>query len=347
MKKICILLFVLVIALISGCSIPGSSGMPVEDDSVTIKGTVNAPTVLANGLLAATGTENSPDAFTRFVANSSCMINNTSVVFSLSSATRELTIEKIPPAAAYHVELKCGGLRLRAFAPGGGRNVTLPLGMSLRSTADWHIRDAVASAANIAGDQLTGYDVKSDLIDALVTTMQNELKKTTATAASYETSLKNASTGLLTGREFADCMQQSGAQFSYNGKFSATVFYYACNASGKAVLAVQALATLICTQAGSSVSGSLNIEPKAVVPLVEEPGINSPTTTAFSFTGTVNASFLTFTRKGTLGPLAGKNLDSWFIFPVRGGLAVKATNLDTAYFSGVTARPGEFLLAKQ
>ena len=321
--------------------------MPVEDDSVTIKGTVSAPAVLANGLLAATGTENSSDAFARFVANSTCMINNIGVAFSLSSSTRELTIEKIPPAAAYHIELKCGGLRLRAFAPGGVRNVTLPLGMSLRSTAEWYLRDSIASAANIAVDQLTGYDAKSDMVDTLAATLQSELKKTSTTAASYEDALKNAVAGLVAGKEFADCMQRSGAQFNYNGKFSATVFYYACNASGKAVLAVQSQATMICTQSGNTVSGSLNIEPKAVVPLVEEPGINSPTTTAFSFSGTVNASFLTFTRKGTLGPLAGKNLDSWFIFPVRGGLAVKAANLDTAYFSGLTARPGEFLLAKQ
>ncbi len=57
--------------------------------------------------------------------------------------------------------------------------------------------------------------------------------------------------------------------------------------------------------------------------------------------------FLTFVRRGTLGPLAGKNLDSWFVMPVRGGLAVKSDNLDTAYFSGLVTRPGEFLLQKK
>ncbi|HNX74573.1 MAG TPA: hypothetical protein PLM07_09900 [Candidatus Rifleibacterium sp.] len=346
-KKLVNVLLMLALIALSGCSIPGSTGTPVEDDSVTIRGTVNAPEVQAPGMLAAIGDANSPTAFASFFASSSCRINGHAVAFSLSSATRELMIEKIPPAAAYNVELQCGNLALRSFAPGNGRNVSLPLGMSLRSTADWHLRDALASSANIAIDQLTDYSIKTTLVDALSASLQSELKKAGASSLSYKNLLKTGVSGAVAGKELAECLTRSGNAFVFNGTWSGKVYYYASNAAGKAVLAVQAVANLTCTQSGSTVSGSCSITPTAVVPLVEKPGISDPSKTAFAFSGAAAASYLTFVRKGSLGPLAGKTLDRWLVFPVRGGLAVKAENLDTSYFTGLTTRPGEFLLQKQ
>ncbi|MDD3146151.1 MAG: hypothetical protein PHD82_02515 [Candidatus Riflebacteria bacterium] len=333
---------------VSGCSIPGSSGNPpVEDDSVTIKGRLNVPQVASNGILAAIGEENSADGFARFLAGATCIVNGKSVSYSLSSTTRDLTVEKMPPADSYHLELRCSNLKLRAFAPWSGRNTNLPFGVSLRSTADWYLRDALASSANIAHDHLGEYAIKEFLLDSLAGAMQTELKKTALTSATYDKFVSNGAAAAVNGKTLSECLRKNGAAFAYNGTFSGNVSYYAFNSSGKAVLAVQAVASMTCSQAGNSVSGSLNIEPTAVVPLVANPGIQSPSKTAFAFSGTVQNSFLAFTRKGLLGPLAGKALDSWTIFPVRGGVAVRAENLDSAYYTGLLIRPGEFILQKR
>ncbi len=351
MKKITINLFVFITLfaslLLTGCSIPGSSGTPVEDDSVTISGVVGVPQVAASGILAAIGETNSPDAFARFVASAACQVNGRAVTYSLNADTRVLTVEKLSPAAAYNVELRCNGLKLRAFAPHTGRKVSLPMGVSLRSSADWHLRDALAKDANIAHDQLNDYQVKTALLDSLAGSMQAELKKSTMTTAAFDKHVSDATTAAISGKAFSDCMQRSTTAFSYSGEYSGKVFYYLQNASGKTVAAVQAVASMTCLQSGNQVSGSVTISPTGLVPLVEKPGVQEPGKTAFAFSGTVNSYFLTFIRRGTLGPLAGKNLDSWFIMPVRGGLAVKSDNLDTAYYTGLVTRPGEFLLQKK
>ena len=351
MKKMMInlLAFMVLFAglLLTGCSVPGSSGAPVEDDSVTISGVVSVPQVAAGAMLAALGETNSSDAFARFIASAACQVNGRAVTYSLNADTRVLTVEKLPPAAAYNVELRCGGLRLRAFAPHTGRKVSLPMGVSLRSSADWHLRDALAKDANIAHDQLTDYQIKPSLLDSLTGSMQSELSKAAITPAVFDKHIADSTAAAISGKSLADCMQRSTTAFSYTGEYSGKVFYYLHNASGKAVVAVQAVASMTCSQNGNQVSGSVSISPTGVVPLVENPGIQEPGKTAFAFTGTVGNFFLTFVRRGTLGPLAGKNLDSWFVMPVRGGLAVKSDNLDTAYFSGLVTRPGEFLLQKK
>ena len=351
MKKITINLFKLIMLfaglMLTGCSIPGSTGTPVEDDSVTISGVVSAPQVAASGILAAVGDANSSAAFARFVASAACQVNGRTVTYSLNSDTRVLTVEKLPPAAAYNVELRCGGLKLRAFAPHTGRKVTLPMGVSLRSTAEWHLRDALAKDANIAHDQLSDYQVKTALLDSLAGSMQTELNRVAMTSAAFDKHVSDSTAAAVSGKSFADCMQRSTTAFSYSGEYTGKVFYYLHNASGKAVVAVQAVASMTCSQNGNQVGGSVSIIPTGVVPLVENPGIQEPGKTAFAFSGTVSNYFLTFVRRGTLGPLAGKNLDSWFVMPVRGGLAVKSDNLDTAYFTGLVTRPGEFLLQKK
>ncbi len=348
MKIFCLAFIIALLITFLGCSIPGSSGTPpVENDSVTLSARVNAPSVTSSGILASTGEENSADVFARFLASATCRVNGTAVAYSLSSATRDLTVEKLPPAAGYNLELKCGDLRLRSYAAHAGRSTALPLGLSLRSTADWYLRDALASAANISLDHLGEYAVKPAMLDVLAGSMQTELKKSGLNAASYERLISDNAAAAVGGKNISDCMQKTGSAYVFNGTFAGNVFYYAFNASGKAVLAVQAVASMTCSQAGSSVSGSFSVEPTAVVPMVDNPGIQSPAKTAFAFIGTAANSFLTFTRKGTLGPLTGKNLDSWFIFPVRGGVAIKTENLDTAYYTGLLSRPGEFILQRK
>ncbi len=351
MKKMMIDLLTLIMLfaglMLTGCSVPGSSGTPVEDDSVTISGIVSVPQVAASGVLAAIGDANSSDTFARFVASAACQVNGRAVTYSLNGDTRVLTVEKLPPAAAYNVELRCGSLKLRAFAPHTGRKVSLPMGVSLRSSADWHLRDALAKDANIAHDQLTDYQIKPSMLDALAGSMQSELNKAAMTPAAFDKHVSDSTAAAINGKSIADCMQRSTTAFSYSGEYSGKVFYYLHNASGKAVVAVQAVASMTCSQSGNQVSGSVSISPTGVVPLVENPGIQEPGKTAFAFTGTVNNYFLTFVRRGTLGPLAGKSLDSWFVMPVRGGVAVKSENLDTAYYTGLVTRPGEFLLQKK
>lgn len=347
MKKISLILLLLVLAALSGCSVPGTSGQPVEDDSVTITGTVNVPQVTSPGILAAVGTENSAGSFARFMSAASCRVNGTEVTFSLSSATRELRIEKLPPAAAYSVELRCGLLKLKSFVANSGRRIVLPLGVSLRSTADWTLRNTLAGLESLTIDQLNEYSVRSNLLDALATPMQNELKKAGVTGNVYDKLVSDTTSAVLNGKTLADCLQKNGNIFAYSGEFSGTIFYYALNGSGKPVFAVQGLAKMTCSQGGNTVTGSFSIEPTGVVPLVENPGIQSPSTTAFAFTGTTDGSFLSFIRKGTLGPLNGKNVDDWFIYPVRGGLAVRAANLDKSYFTGIQSKPGEFILLRK
>ncbi len=345
--KVFQIVFIFILICLTGCSVPGSSGMPVVDDSVEISGRVSIPTVNSGGFLAAVGEENSADAFARFLASSSCIVNGRSVEFSLHAETRELKIEKLLPAAAFNIQLQCGSLKLRSFVANTGRRLVLPLGMSLRSTADWYIRDALARNTNLALDQFNDYIVKSSFLDALAGTMQSELQKIGTTPAVYEQLVADTASSALSGKNVADCMQRSGNAFNYGGEYAGKVFYYACNSSGQPVLAVQSIASMTCSHSGNTVAGSFSIEPIAVMPLVENPGIQSPSKTAFAFTGTVSSSCLTFLRKGALGPLAGKNIDSWLVFPVRNGLAIKAENLDNSYFTGIVSSPGEFVLQKQ
>lgn len=347
MKQICLLVLMLVLVILNGCSVPGSAGQPTEDDSVTIRGIVSVPQVAAPGFLAATGTENSAAAFARFLASSTCLVNGTNVAFSLSSTTRELVIEKLPPAVVYSVELHCGFLKLKSFVANTGRHISLPFGISLRSSADWYLRTAIASHEGLRIDQLNEYGITAALLDLFAASMQNELNKADSSSGTVDTLINNSTTSLLAGKTFADCLQKSGNAFAYNGNFSGQVFYYALNSSGNPELAVKANAEMTCSQSGQTVTGTLDIEPVAVVPLVENPTAQSPSTTSFAFLGTANGSFLSFARKGLLGPLNGKTLDNWFVFPVTGGLAVRAENLDKSYYTGIQTKPGDFILERK
>jgi len=342
-------LFVLFCGLLAGCSVPGSSNPPVIDDSVTITGTVSAPVVANSGLLSAAGQNNDAKAFARFLASSTLKVNGRAAEFSLNETNRELKVEKLPPAAAYELEFRCGDFSLIAFAPNSGRQIGLPFGLSLRSTAEWYIRAAFASSNNFSIDQFAEYQVSSSLVDTLVTNFQTELNKGGLASSAWRLAASNSASALVKDREMTEVMQRTGSAFSYNGTFSGNVYYLRLNGSGIPVMEVQATALMTCSTSGNTVNGSLKIEPQAVRPIDNYAISSQPSTVSFAFTGTLSGSYLRFTRRAATdgSPLSGKDLDSWFIFPVNGGLAVQSENLDLAYRTGIQTRAGDFILRKK
>lgn len=335
--------------LLAGCSVPGSSNPPLIDDSVTITGTVSAPVVANSGLLSAAGQNNDAAAFARFLASSTLKVNGRVTEFSLNATNRELKVEKLPPAAAYELELRCGDFSLIAFAPHSGRQISLSYGLSLRSTAEWYLRAAFCSSSNFSIDQFSEYQVSSSLVDTLVTNFQTELNKSGLASSAWRLAASNGASSLVKDRDLAGVMQRTGSAFSYNGSFAGTVYYLRLNGSGVPVMEVQATALLTCVSSGNTVNGSLKIEPQAVRPIDNYTITSQPSTVSFAFAGTLGGSYLRFTRRAANdgSPLSGKDLDSWFIFPVNGGLAVQAENLDLAYRTGIQTRAGDFILRKK
>jgi len=240
-------------------------------------------------------------------------------------------------------------LSLIAFAPHSGREIGLAYGMSLRSTAEWYLRAAFASSNNFAIDQFSEYQVSSALVDTLVTGLQTELNNSGLASEAWRLAASNRASALVKDREMTEVMQRTSGAFSYNGNFSGTVYYWRLNGSGVPVMEVQAAAILTCISSGNTVNGSLKLEPQAVRPIENYTVTSQPSTVAFSFTGSLSGSYLRFTRRAANdgSPLSGKDLDSWFIFPVNGGLAVQAENLDLAYRTGIQTRAGDFILRKK
>lgn len=341
-------LLVLGLTFLSGCVVPGSPNKPVEDDSVTILATVYAPEIKTAGLLPSTGDVNDNDSFARFVASSTCQVNGATVTFSLNEQTRELKIEKLPPAAGYRISLRSGRFILQAYKANTGRQITMPYGLSLKSTSEYLLRKRLAELETIDMAQLSDYEVNSTLVNSLSAKLASELKKADSSIEKYEKLTSDSVNDELNGKTFVECLSRNGKAVSFSGKYSGEVFYLALNSSGQAVYAVQAVASMTCTQNGTSAWGSISLEPKAVVPLGPTAGVSAPSKKAFAFNGTVNNSILTFVRKAPNdgSPISGKDLDEWMIYPVRGGLAVRAINLDKAYYTGVQSRAGEFILKK-
>lgn len=349
MKRNWLVLFLLYLLITSGCSVPGSADRPVEDDSVSLLALVSVPQIDATGLLAAIGEENNSQSWARFVASSTCRINGRRVEFSLNEQTREFKAEKIQPSDSYFIELSCGRFTLQSIVAHTSRRISLPLGLSLRSSADWYLRAALARLESLEIAKLSGYEIKPALIDNLVNSMQTELKRPGSSATLLAKLVETSVSAALSGKSFADCMQKTGSAQLYKGEYSGSIRYFALNFAGQPVLAVEGIASMTCSQSGNTVSGNFSITPTGVVPLLEDPKISAPSKTAFSFSGTVSNSILTFVRKGDNNgsPLSGKDIDSWFIFPVSDGLAVRAGNLDKAYYSGIQSRSGEFILQKK
>ena len=342
-------LIVFCFAFLAGCSVPGSSNPPAIDDSVTITGTVSAPIVANQGLLGAAGQSNDATAFARFASGSTLKVNGRVAEFSLNDTTRELRVEKISPAAAYELELRRGDFSLIAFVPHSGRQISLLYGLSLRSTAEWYLRAAFGSSQKFSIDQFAEYQVNSGLIDKLVGSLQTELGKSGLASAAWRLAASNGASTLVKDQELADVMQRAGNAFSYNGTFSGNVVYWRLDGSGKPVMEVQAAVVMTCSTSGNSVNGSFNIEPQSTKPIENYTVTSPPSTVAFAFTGTLSGSYLRFTRRAANdgSPLSGKDLDSWFIFPVKDGLAVQCDNLDLAYRTGIQTRAGDFVLRKK
>jgi len=341
-------LLIMSLAVLSGCTVPGSSNRPVEDDSVTLMATVYAPEIKTAGLLGSAGDVNDIDSFARFVASSTCQVNGATVTFSLNDQTRELKIEKLRPADGYRINFRSGQFVLQAYRGNTGRNITMPFGLSLRSTAEYLLRKKLAEFETIDMAQLADYEVNSALVNSLAAKMAAELKKSDSSIEKFEKLTSDSVNNELNGKTFVECLIRNAKAVSFSGKYSGEIFYLALNSSGQAVYAVQAVASMTCTQNGTSAWGGISLEPKAVVPLGPTAGVSAPAKKAFAFSGTVNNSTLTFVRKAANdgSPISGKDLDEWMIYPVRDGLAVRAINLDKSYYTGVQSRAGEFILKK-
>lgn len=343
MKRLLFVFSLAIACVLTGCGIPGSPNKP--DDSVTLKGVIYAPKVAANGILASVGEANDEDTFARFMASSTCKVNGVEVQFNISSDTRELVIEKIPPMSSYNLWLSCGDLTLAAFARHIGRHNKLPIGLSLKSTAEWSLRNRIATLEGMATDQLQNYDISPAMVNSLAGKMQAELEKNDQTAANFKAAAAAAIDKTLEAGTLADWLVLKSGSITSKKEYSATVTYIVFDAQGQPALAVQGVATFVPDKTGrTSVVGNMSLKPTGVTFLAKNPEVSELSEVAFTFMGSLNGQFLTFTRKGTLGPLQGKELDSWVVFPVRDGLAFKAKNLDKHYYSGLETRSADFIL---
>jgi hypothetical protein len=334
---------------LSGCSVPGSTDMPVLDESVTLRGTVAVPTVANSGLLTAIGMTSDSTAFARFFASSTLEVNGRRVEFSLNESTRQLRVEKVSPASAYELALRCGDFSLYAFVPHQGLANNLPYGLSLRSTAEWYLRAAHASDQGISLYQFADYQVVATLIDKLTADFQTELAKPGLASAAWRLAAESCARELTDGRELTQLMQYSGNTADFTGSFAGTIYYQRLGATGEPALLVQAAAEMTCTRSGDQVSGSLSIRPLAARAFGNATPGPLPGETSFAFSGGMHDQLLSFTRIAANdgSPLSGKALDRWLVLPVSDGLAVRAENLDTAYFTGLQSRAGEFVLRKK
>lgn len=331
---------------LSGCGIAGSPDRPTEDDSVTLIAKVDAPEVNSSAIMASSQFS-SDDVLNAIAADGSCQVNNRAVEFSFDKTSSTLTIEKMPPADAYELMLKIGSLELRAVQPYSSRRIVFPSGISMQTTAEWHIRNAYAREASLSIGSFAQYGVLAAEVNSLAGAMINELKKSDASANSITTLVNGTLNGLMARKQFTEVFAFGSKAFDFNGDWKGSVYYYLHNAAGTPALAVQANAEMTISCSGNAVSGSMSLTPLGVVPLLSDvSGISQPSDLAFSFHGTCSNSFLRFTRTGNLGPLAGKPLDEWEVFVVNGGIAFRVKNVDSAYNTGLKSMPGDFILSR-
>lgn len=330
-----------------GCSVPGSGTPPAIDDSVTLVARVDMPQIAAPGILPAIGSENNDSAFLALIASSSCKVNRVPVEFSISSTTRELKIEKMRPSPYYEIELRTGKLPLTAIVPHSGRNIRVEDGISLRSSAEWMLRKSVSTFEKLELEKLMGYSIEPSLVDSVAGFMVNSLKNKDLAWSDYDKNVDSAIEAVLKGKAFEDCLQLKASSFVFKGEYKGNVNYYVLNSAGTPELIVAAEATFIFNQLGNQINGSVKLVPTGVGLLMPKPK-GPPGEVGFAFSGSVNGNFVRFVRKGPNNgsPLSGKDIDSWLIFPVSDGLAVRAENVDRAYFSGIQSRSGEFLLKR-
>lgn len=329
-----------------GCGIPGSPNAPVEDDSVTLRAAVSAPAVESE-MIKASVKYSSADVLAQLAANGRCLVNGQQVEFSLDAATGRLTIEKLPPAAGYEIVLKAGGLELATVVAHSGRVIEVSGGISLQTTAEYRLRKAYARAEALAVSSFADYSPNAGVVSAMTAAMQAELNRATSTAESLATVVNTQIEGISAQKSFAELFVRSGSAFDFSGKWKGNVSYYLHNSAGTPAMIVTAIAEANISCSGNSVSGSFRLVPFGVVPLLKDlTGLTEPSETAFAFSGSCDGRMVKFTRRGTLGPLAGKSIDSWELFPINKGLACRSLNVETAYNTGIRAVPGDFVLTR-
>ncbi len=338
--------FILFCLTLCGCGIPGSPNIPVVDDSVTLTGTVQPPEVNASGVLASIRGLASSDVLSKFVASSTCMVNGATVTFSLSNAG-ELKIEKMPPSTGYELQLRSGNLELSAYAPHTSRAVSFPDGVNLQSTARYLIRKSVAKANELSVSQLASYRVSNTLANNLETKLSASLKSSSNSLTTFESLKTQEANSISQNNSLFQAVGYSLSTFKFPGTWTGPMQYYQMSSTGQKVLLVNATGKFVLNTSGAAIFGNAEITPVSVLPLIKNySSIAIPSKVAFSFSGSFSNSVASFNRLGSSGPLNGKVMEEWKIFPVSGGIALKAKNMDTAYYLGLETKTGDCVLAK-
>ena len=327
-----ILVIIVSVSSLVGCGVAGSGKKP--DESVTLTGQITAPAVKAPGILAASITDNASSTFAAIVASSTCKVNGQTVTMEISP-NRDFEISNFTPASSYEVILKSKNLELSTFSPHTGRKITFPYGLSIKSTAENELRKMFAGKIGLKQNHLSGYSVKTQLIESLAKTLAGTLAAATATKDIYISSLNSSLQSISSANGTFDGMVKNGQSIKFSGKYSGNFFYYLFNSAGQKKLAVRATADLTLNSNGSSITGTVKIKPTGANPILPGADANEPSIISFAFSGSHNGTIATFDQKATAGPLSGKAISRWNLIPVSNGLACKVNNVDTAYKSGI------------
>ena len=340
------ILIVILTSTLVGCGIAGSPNKPVIDDSVTLTAKVAPPAVNSDNLLGS-AKYNSTQMIDLISQRGVCQVNGNEVEFSLNATDAELIVENIPPEDAYEIALMCGDLSLMAIVPYQGRKTVFPDGISLTTTADWQLRKMYSQHLALSTHAFAQYQSSVTDISKIETAMKNELAKSNSDKDSFDNAINTVLNQIKNQKSFSQAFSYGKNNFDFNGDWSGKVYYYLHNSAGHKALIVEAQAEMTVYCSGSTLSGSLSMVPAGVAPLLDNlSGISEPSEIAFSFRGTCNSNVAEFTRQGNLGPVAGKDIDQWQIFPVNKGIAVRAVNLDAAYNTGLETLPGDFILVE-
>ncbi len=346
--SVSLLLLSYLIILFSGCGIPGSPTKPAEfDDSVTLKAKVLLPTNVADSVLAAS-LKPADKVWQAFIASSTCRVNNAEVEFSLNATDATLLVEKLPPATAYEISLRSGDIDLRAVTPYAGRKTIFTNGLSLKTTADWVLRNAFATKNSLAVAEFADYDAATPLINDVEKLLATELSRRDATSETVSQALDAALKNVLQQKTFTGIFYKNSPGKDFNGDWHGNVMYYVYNSAGIKALVVTAQAKMNIKCTGSTAVGSLELLPTGAGPLIPNiSGVSEPVKLSFGFQGTCHNGRVAFTRKGRLEKKSEKDLDAWEIFPISRGLAFRVENLDLSYHTGLDTIPGQFVLQEK
>lgn len=328
-----------------GCVIPGSPNQPVEDNSVTLQAQVTAPEAWSSALPASVKFS-SAQVLELLAEKGVCKINGVAAEFSLNTTTSELKIEKLPPAEAYEISLQAGAVHLQQVVLNTGRLIKCNL--SLRTTVEYLLRRAYARDAAISAGSFADYQVNAPLATDLESKLRGELVKSSAAAETVAAFISTHVESIAAQKSFSEVFARQGGAYLFAGKWQGKVSYFLHDAQGAQVMIVQADASAQISRSGNTAAGSFSLKPLGVIPLQKSAaGLSAPSEISFAFTGPCDGHTIRFTRQGTLGPLTGKNIDTWELFPISRGLACRAVNVDSAYNTGIRALPGDFVLSRE